>query len=144
MTAKTDTEWARIAEETLAEIDATPDEEIAARIVATPELREVADAADAVAAAEARLRETVALARASGWSWNRIAVSLGTSRQAARQRFEPRKPPAKKVTAAKKKVSTARGDAPAKKVPAARTATSSTAAASGRSTSAKRAIRPVD
>jgi hypothetical protein len=144
VTPKTDTEWARIAEETLSEIEATPDEEIAARIVATPELREVADAADAMAAAEARLREAVALARASGWSWNRIAVSLGTSRQAARQRFEPRKPPAKKATAAKKKALTARRDAPAKKVPAARAATSSTPAASGRSTAARRAIRTID
>ena len=143
MTPKTDTEWARIAEETLAEIEATPDEEIAARSVATPELREVADAADAVAAAEARLREAVALARASGWSWNRIAVSLGTSRQAARQRFEPRKPLARKATAAKKKA-LARGGTPAKKVPAARTATSSTAAASKRSTTAGRAIRTID
>ncbi len=87
MTNKTDEEWAQIAEDTLAEIDATPDEEIRARMVATPELRAVADAADAVAAAEARLREAVQIARGRGWSWNRIAVPLGTSRQAARIRF---------------------------------------------------------
>lgn len=51
------------------------------------DLRMVAEAADAVAASEARLRETVRRARAHGRSWNRIAVALGTSRQAARQRF---------------------------------------------------------
>jgi hypothetical protein len=31
--------------------------------------------------------ERVAAARARGWSWNRIAVALGVSRQAARHRF---------------------------------------------------------
>jgi hypothetical protein len=36
---------------------------------------------------EARLREAVHLARAHGRSWNQIAVALGVSRQAARQRF---------------------------------------------------------
>lgn len=51
------------------------------------ELREVAEAADAVKADEARLVEAVTVARARGHSWNRIADSLGTSRQAARQRF---------------------------------------------------------
>jgi hypothetical protein len=54
----------------------------------TDDLRAIADAADAVAAAEARLRETVEIARARGRSWNRIAIPLGTSRQAARQRFD--------------------------------------------------------
>ena len=52
------------------------------------ELRAIADATDKVAAAEARLRETVEIARALGWSWNRIAIPLGTTRQAARQRFD--------------------------------------------------------
>lgn len=51
------------------------------------DLRMVAEAADAVAASEAHLREAVSRARAHGRSWNRIAVALGTSRQAARQRF---------------------------------------------------------
>jgi DNA-binding Lrp family transcriptional regulator len=36
---------------------------------------------------EALLTERVALARAHGRSWNRIAAALGVSRQAARQRF---------------------------------------------------------
>jgi hypothetical protein len=36
---------------------------------------------------EALLTERVALARAHGPSWNRIAVALGVFRQATRQRF---------------------------------------------------------
>jgi hypothetical protein len=51
------------------------------------DLRAVAEAADAVRADEARLREAVEAARAKGRSWNRIAIALGVSRQAARQRF---------------------------------------------------------
>lgn len=53
----------------------------------TDDLREVAAAAEAVKADEARLRERVHVARAHGRSWNEIAMSLGVSRQAARQRF---------------------------------------------------------
>ena len=53
----------------------------------TDDLRAVAEAADAVAADTARLHEQVALARAHGRSWNEIALALGVSRQAARQRF---------------------------------------------------------
>ena len=53
----------------------------------TPDLRAVADAARAVEMAEALLRERVALARAHGQSWTRVALPLGVSRQAARQRF---------------------------------------------------------
>jgi DNA-directed RNA polymerase specialized sigma24 family protein len=52
----------------------------------TDDLRQVTVAADAVSD-EARLREAVQLARAHGRSWNQIAVALGVSRQAARQRF---------------------------------------------------------
>jgi hypothetical protein len=51
------------------------------------ELREIAIAASALRADEARLREAVQLARGRGHSWNRIAVALGVSRQAARQRY---------------------------------------------------------
>jgi hypothetical protein len=50
-------------------------------------LREIAEAADAVRVDEARLTEAVQVARARGYSWNRIAVALGVSRQAARQRY---------------------------------------------------------
>jgi DNA-directed RNA polymerase specialized sigma24 family protein len=56
----------------------------------TDDLRQVAVAADAVSDDEARLREAVQLARAHGRSWNQIAVALGVSRQAARQRFADR------------------------------------------------------
>jgi hypothetical protein len=51
------------------------------------DLRQIAVASDMVRDDEARLREAVHLARAHGRSWNQIAVALGVSRQAARQRF---------------------------------------------------------
>jgi hypothetical protein len=53
----------------------------------TDDLRHVATVSEAVRADEARLREAVAVARAHGRSWNQIAVALGVTRQAARQRF---------------------------------------------------------
>ncbi len=53
----------------------------------TDDLRQIATVSEAVRADEARLRETVEIARAHGRSWNQIAVALGVSRQAARQRF---------------------------------------------------------
>jgi len=53
----------------------------------TDDLRRIAAVSEAVRANEARLRETVEIARAHGRSWNQIAVALGVSRQAARQRF---------------------------------------------------------
>ena len=59
----------------------------AAEVDNTDDLRQIAAVSDAVRADEARLRETVQLARARGRSWNQIAVALGVSRQAARQRF---------------------------------------------------------
>ncbi len=34
------------------------------------------------------MRTKKEIARAQGWSWNRIAIPLGTTRQAARQRFD--------------------------------------------------------
>lgn len=51
------------------------------------DLRAVAEAADRARRDEALLTERVALARANGRSWNRIAAALSVSRQAARQRF---------------------------------------------------------
>jgi hypothetical protein len=51
------------------------------------DLRAVAEAADQVRRDEAAVTERVAAARARGRSWNRIAVALGVSRQAARHRF---------------------------------------------------------
>ena len=53
----------------------------------TNDLRAIAAAAETVRADDARLREAVLLARAHGRSWNHIALALGVSRQAARQRF---------------------------------------------------------
>lgn len=61
-----------------------------AKVEMTDDLRQVAIAAEAVRADDARLREAVLLARAHGRSWNRIALALGVSRQAARQRFADR------------------------------------------------------
>jgi len=58
-----------------------------ARVEETNDLRAIATAAEAVRADDARLREAVLLARARGRSWNHIALALGVSRQAARQRF---------------------------------------------------------
>jgi hypothetical protein len=51
------------------------------------DLRGIAEAADAVRRGEAQVVEQVAIARGRGRSWNQIALALGVSRQAARQRF---------------------------------------------------------
>lgn len=51
------------------------------------DLRAIADVAQRIESDEARLREAVEIARARGRSWNQIAIPLGVSRQAARQRF---------------------------------------------------------
>ena len=51
------------------------------------DLRQIASASDTVRADEAQLRESIEVARAQGRSWNQIAIALGVSRQAARQRF---------------------------------------------------------
>lgn len=61
-----------------------------AHVVDTGDLQQVAAASEAVRADEARLREAVVAARERGRSWNQIAVALGVSRQAARQRFADR------------------------------------------------------
>ncbi len=53
----------------------------------SPDLTAIAQAVETVRADEARLRQAVQTARAAGRSWNRIAIALGVSRQAARQRF---------------------------------------------------------
>jgi len=51
------------------------------------DLRAIAEAAERAQRDEVLLTERVALARAHGRSWNRIAGALGVSGQAARQRF---------------------------------------------------------
>lgn len=53
----------------------------------TTDLRTLAEAVDSVRAGEARVRELVARARATGRSWGEIGIALGVSRQAARERF---------------------------------------------------------
>jgi len=58
-----------------------------AEVLNTDDLREVAAASEAVRTDEARLRDAVHVARTRGRSWNQLAVALGVSRQAARQRF---------------------------------------------------------
>lgn len=58
-----------------------------AKVDHTEDLRAIAAVSEAVRADEARLREAVEVARAHDRSWNQIAVALGVSRQAARQRF---------------------------------------------------------
>ena len=52
-----------------------------------PDLRAIAQALQPVAASEDQLAQAVAVARANGRSWARIALMLGTSRQAAAERF---------------------------------------------------------
>lgn len=81
----TDEEIERAAErfEQLAE---TLDPETAT-VLSTADLRGIAVAVRAVREDEARLQGAVQAARANGRSWNQIAVALGVSRQAARQRF---------------------------------------------------------
>jgi hypothetical protein len=63
-----------------------------AQVDSTDDLRQIACVSEAVRADEARLREAIEVARAHGRSWNQIAVALGVSRQAARQRFGNRTP----------------------------------------------------
>jgi len=55
--------------------------------VVTQEVRDVATAVDRVRAAEEDLTAAVLRARRAGASWNHLALALGVSRQAARQRF---------------------------------------------------------
>ena len=63
-----------------------------AQVDHTHDLRYIASVSEAVRADEARLREAIEVARAHGRSWNQIAVALGVSRQAARQRFGNKTP----------------------------------------------------
>lgn len=51
------------------------------------DLRRIAMTTQALRSDEARLRESVEAARANGRSWNQIALALGVTRQAARQRY---------------------------------------------------------
>ncbi|NIZ93392.1 hypothetical protein [Kineococcus rubinsiae] len=55
--------------------------------VVAQEVRDVATAVDRVQVAEEDLTAAVLPARRAGASWNHLALALGVSRQAARQRF---------------------------------------------------------
>ncbi len=57
------------------------------RTVDAAVLREVREAFEDLALAQKRLRERVAVARVSGHSWAAIGVMVGTSGEAARQRY---------------------------------------------------------
>lgn len=70
------------AEQWLDQLDPTTVEARDAR-----HLRAVIDAAEGLAAAEEQLRRAVAEARGAGDSWTVIGAALGTTRQAAQQRF---------------------------------------------------------
>jgi hypothetical protein len=58
-----------------------------ARVMDAAPIGEIAEATEEIRRAQARQLEAVQVARARGISWNVIAVALGVSRQAARQRF---------------------------------------------------------
>lgn len=88
MTRHTDREIEQAAERFERLADALDPDAVA--VERTDDLREIAAAAEAVRADDARLREAVTLARAHGRSWNHIALALGVSRQAARQRLPAR------------------------------------------------------
>lgn len=55
----------------------------------TEDLRAVTAAVRSIASAEGDLRDAVGRARSNGRSWGRIALALGVSKQAARERFGP-------------------------------------------------------
>lgn len=55
--------------------------------VVAQEVRDVATAVDRIQVAEEDLTAAVLRARRAGASWNHLALALGVSRQAARQRF---------------------------------------------------------
>lgn len=61
-----------------------------AEVDRSDDLRQIAAVSDLLRDKESLLRETVNDARAHGRSWNQIAIALGVSRQAARQRFADR------------------------------------------------------
>jgi hypothetical protein len=83
--SRTPEELERLASETEAELDALDPATTTAEDPA--DLRAIAQALEAVSAAEAVLAQAVRTARRNGRSWTRIGMALGVSRQAARQRW---------------------------------------------------------
>ena len=51
------------------------------------ELRQIASAVDAVADAQQRAEAAVIAARRADYSWGKIAIALGVTRQAAHERY---------------------------------------------------------
>ena len=79
--------WHAVRSATRFEPLADPLDPGSAEVEHSDDLRQIAVDSEAGRADEVRLREAVEVARAHGRSWNQIAVALGVSRQAARQRF---------------------------------------------------------
>lgn len=78
-------------EQALADTEAWLDE-LDPETIGSPEsgaadLRAIGEALHAVAASDLRLADEVAKARANGRTWTQIAMVLGVSKQAARERF---------------------------------------------------------
>jgi hypothetical protein len=67
-------------------LDSLDPEKVESRPMPT-ELRKVLNAANGIDAAEERLRDAVRGARSNGYSWGRIGMILGISRQAVQQRY---------------------------------------------------------
>lgn len=79
-------------------------------------IRRIIAAAEALDAAHEELRDAVAEARAAGDTWDAIGVALGTSRQAAYQRFGGKLEPP--VGRGSRRVSAVVRDRPQPKIPA--------------------------
>lgn len=85
MARRTIDELQRGAAETEAWLDSLDPDEVPAKDARA--LRRIGEAVMRRAAVEAEIAQAVADAREQGHSWGMIALALGTSRQAARQRY---------------------------------------------------------
>ena len=72
-------------------------------------LRTVREAFEDLALAQKRLAERVSVARAAGHSWASIGAMMGTSGEAARQRYGAKEGPAKKAATTKKAAAAGKG-----------------------------------
>lgn len=68
-------------------LDALDPAAVAAPDADASRLRRIADAVRAAADIQVELADAVTAARVHGHSWNQIATMLGTSRQAAQERY---------------------------------------------------------
>lgn len=91
---RTSEQLRRAAEEAERWLDSLDPAVIAAPDADASHLRRLAAAVRATATSQAELAEAVAAAREHGHTWTQIATMLGTSRQAAQERYgEPAKRP---------------------------------------------------